>query len=224
MEKLEGGIFDSELGSWDKRLDREDSHWYAGTVSKQHILTEHHAKTDIYTLMKIHCGLPQDTKMGEMSHCKGNMQARCMRQKKKIYNICKTTGMIYILHRRFHYDLFHVLWVNLHSLTHHRIFKVFALISSICLSVFLQGLCVFLCFPHDGDPTTWSTAQGCLWALCLCSGVRRATSWLAMRKSHASCMQASHDGAATCQSVRVGQTFNYPLWKEMYPNDTNKKA
>lgn len=33
--------------------------------------------------MKIHCGLPQDTNMGEMSHCKGNMQARCMRQKKK---------------------------------------------------------------------------------------------------------------------------------------------
>jgi len=47
---------------------------------------------------------------------------------------------------------------------------------------------------------------------------------LAMRKSPASCMQASHDGAAICQSVRVGQPFNYPLWKEMYPDNTYNKS
>lgn len=77
---------------------------------------------------------------------------------KKIYNICKTTGMIQFLHRRFHYhpyDLkgFHMLWVNLHSLTHPRIFKVFALILSTCLSVCVPtGLvCISVLPPRRGS-------------------------------------------------------------------------
>ncbi len=73
-------------------LDREDSHWYAGTDSKQHILSEHYAnsrQTCTWKFAVVHQRIQRCVRFltaKETYVCSGDSK---MHDAVQIYNICK---------------------------------------------------------------------------------------------------------------------------------------